>query len=82
MPFYNYECSDCGAIEKKFHAIGEIPDPCTSCDSHNLVKKIGSIVVSSKHSEKMTAKNNIENFIKDSRQNLDLMKEESKRREK
>jgi hypothetical protein len=73
---------DCGIIEKKFHAIGDNPDPCTNCNGTKLAKKIGNIVVSNDHSEKITAKGNIENFIKDSKQNLDLMKEESKRREK
>ena len=82
MPFYDYECSDCDTAQKKFHSMGESPTPCINCNGTNLIKKIGSIIVSSGQSEKTKAKKNIENFINDSKHNLDLMKDESQRREK
>jgi len=47
MPFYRYECDDCGAIFKKLHMNGDSPPiSCPECGSrtaHRLLPRVGVV---------------------------------------
>lgn len=47
MPFYRYECNDCGAVFKKLHMNGDsLRISCPECGSettHRLVPRVGVV---------------------------------------
>jgi len=47
MPFYRYECDDCGAIFKKLHMNGHSPriscPECGSQETRRLVPRVGVV---------------------------------------
>ena len=81
MPFYRYCCLDCSFDNSVFVDIGKALEQCPDCNSQNIVKKLGKIITSG-NSVKSTSRQNIDKFIKDSREDLDMQKDDLKGREK
>lgn len=80
MPFYRYCCLDCSFDQSVFIKMGKSLTQCPDCESFNIKKKIGKIVVS--NSALSRPRDNIDKFIKDSKEDLTMQREDLKGRNK
>jgi len=77
VPRYTYRCTNCDTCQDIFHLADEEPDKCMQCNSsENLVKLLSPIRTARK--SKLSRKTGAltEEFIQDSRQELEQQKEE------
>ena len=82
MPFYEYICSSCKEEQLLFHSMSEdlTDTACPSCGADKLVRLISSLEREVKvHS---TPKSRIKDFIKSSKDDLDIEKNTLKGRGK
>ena len=80
MPFYSYECSKCDGKFRVFHGMDEVQKECTLCHSSEdgILKKVyDKISVSTGNSNKTSsAKDRVNDFIRDSKEQLEQQKQE------
>ena len=77
MPRYTYRCTNCDLCQDIFHLADEKPDNCTQCNSsENLVKLLSSITTKRQLKNRRKTGSLTEEFIEDSRQELEQQKEE------
>ncbi len=77
MPRYTYRCTNCDTYLDIFHLADEEPDKCMQCNSsENLVKLLSPIRTMRKNKLSRKTGALTEEFIQDSRQELEQQKEE------
>lgn len=77
MPRYTYRCTSCDTYLDIFHLADEEPDKCMQCNSsENLVKLLSPIRTTRKNKLSRKTGALTEEFIQDSRQELEQQKEE------
>jgi len=79
MPFYVYYCNSCESEFKTFHSIKETLDICNLCECQNKLQRIPQLTSSFfKRAEKKKKAGTVVNeFIKDSQQDLETQKQEA-----
>ena len=82
MPFYEYICSSCKEEHLLFHSMVEdmTDSECPSCGDEKLVRVISSLEKVAKPSS--TARSRVRDFIKSSKVDLKLEREELEGRNK
>tara|TARA_A100001515_G_scaffold67705_1_gene53855 strand:+ start:2207 stop:2455 length:249 start_codon:yes stop_codon:yes gene_type:complete len=77
MPRYQYSCKKCGLISNFIHLSDEVETDCAKCNSTDtLVKLLTNFSTSKKSNKSQKAGQLTEEFIEDSRQELERQKEE------
>jgi putative FmdB family regulatory protein len=77
VPRYTYRCTSCDTYLDIFHLADEEPDKCMQCNSsENLVKLLSPIRTMRKNKLSRKTGALTEEFIQDSRQELEQQKEE------
>ena len=82
MPFYEYVCSSCKEEHLLFHSMAEdmTDSECPSCGEEDLTRVISSLEKVTKPNS--TARSRIKDFIKSSKADLKLEREELESRSK
>lgn len=82
MPIYVYACDDCQQEWKENHGMTETIEECKLCESENIYKKPSLFSNLSKQAEVRKEKvgSHVEEFIKNSKKELDQQKEDLKDR--
>ena len=81
MPFYRYTCNDCDFDDKLFHGMKETIDCCPECGSKHITKAVNRFVSRTLDESKNISKTNVENFIRDSKKDLQDAKKSMRNRE-
>ena len=77
MPRYVYRCTDCEELSTISHLSDEIVTKCPKCHApRGLVKLMTNFTTSNKSNKKQKVGNLTEEFIEDSRQELQQQKNE------
>lgn len=78
MPFYSYECTACAVEHEVFISLKEELDNfCPNCGSKGTLKKIlpqDIFIVGDQIKKKEETENRIKDFIRDSKENLEILK--------
>ena len=82
MPRYSYKCVSCGEHFEAFHMMSEVLDECKACGIHGqeYLQKVPSqfSIAEDKKQTKQTAKQRVDEFIKDAKKELETHKSESR----
>ncbi|MAL45798.1 FmdB family zinc ribbon protein [Hyphomonas sp.] len=77
MPRYQYNCKECNTISNFFHLSDEVETDCPKCGMKDTLKKVlTKFRTDQKSNKKQKVGNLTEEFIEDSRQELQQQKNE------
>lgn len=77
MPRYQYRCKKCGLVSNFVHLSSEVETDCSNCNSDDtLVKLLTNFSTRKKSNKQQKAGQLTEEFIEDSRQELEQQKNE------
>ncbi len=76
MPRYQYSCKECGQLSNFVHLSDEVETDCPKCNSSNtLVKVLTQFRTTKAGTKKQKIGHLTEQFIEDSRQDLELQRD-------
>ena len=78
MPFYTYKCSACDSTFRVFHSMGETCNRCEVCDKEGGVERVYDKIHIVKHNTSDSAQR-VKDFISDSKEVLEIQKEEARK---